>query len=123
MNTLTPEAKKLFAEQLGLIATASKEGIPNLAPKGTLQIIDDSTMAYAEIAGQTTYKNILNNPMVTVAAIDRANREMVRCLGKAEVLTSGELYENLASRLEKQGRPRPKFAIKISIEEVRYMKL
>lgn len=121
MASLTPEIKKLFSEQLGIVGTASQDGKPNLAPKGTLTVLDDSTLVFAELAGQVTYQNLLENPAVTVAVVDRASRAMVRCSGKAEVLTSGELFDNMAAQVEKMGRPRPKAVVKITIEDVREM--
>jgi len=123
MASLTPEMKKLFSEQVGIIGTASKDGKPNLAPKGTLTILDDSTLVFAELAGQVTYQNLLENPVAIVAVVDRANRAMVRCFGKAEVLTSGELFDNMVAKVEQMGRPRPKAAVKITIESVREMRV
>jgi predicted pyridoxine 5'-phosphate oxidase superfamily flavin-nucleotide-binding protein len=120
--SLTSEQKELLSEQIWLVATASKEGKPNVAAKGMKMIIDDSTLAYAEFAGGVTYRNIVGNPVVTVAAfipVRGAKPNQVRCLGEAEVYSSGDLYNQMATQAESMSAPKPKAVIKINITEIR----
>lgn len=123
MAVLTPEMKEILSQQLGIVGTVGRDGKPNLAPKGTLRVLDDSTLVFAEIAGQTTYQNILANPVVAVAAVDRANRKMFRCVGRAELVTSGALFEGMAGQVEARGLPRPEAVVKVVVEEVREVKV
>ncbi|MCJ7794248.1 MAG: pyridoxamine 5'-phosphate oxidase family protein, partial [Methanoregulaceae archaeon] len=45
MVTLTAEMKEVFAKnKIFAIATASKTGIPNVAPMATVQIVADDTI-------------------------------------------------------------------------------
>jgi predicted pyridoxine 5'-phosphate oxidase superfamily flavin-nucleotide-binding protein len=120
--SLTSEQKALLSEQTWLVATASKDGKPNVAAKGMKMIIDDSTLAYAELAEGVTYKNIVANPVVTVAAFDQEKKLEIRCSGKAEVLNSGNLYDGMATKAQSRGFPKPKAVIKINIADIRWMK-
>lgn len=112
--------KKIISEQLSLIVTVSKEGQPNVAPKGTMRVLNDEELVYAEIFGGTTLQNILDNPeAIMVAAVDRGTKELVRLRGKAEVIGEGELYEKIVEQVEaKRGFPKPKAAVKIEITEI-----
>lgn len=121
MAILSPEMKSLFSEQLAMVATVGTDGRPNVAPKGTLRVLDDSTLVFAELAGETTFRNLQANPLVTVAVVDRPARKMVRCLGRAELLTSGEVFDAVAQQVRARGLPTPKAVVKVSIEDIRCM--
>ena len=44
------ELKKLVNfQKLGYVATVSSDGTPNLSPKGTIAILDDSRLVFANI--------------------------------------------------------------------------
>ena len=51
---LTPEIKKIINEQRCFIATVNKQGLPNIAPKGTMRVLNNEELVYAEIFGETT---------------------------------------------------------------------
>ncbi|MBT9140843.1 MAG: hypothetical protein DDT30_01427 [Dehalococcoidia bacterium] len=101
-----------------MVATASKDGKPNVVAKGSTKLIDDTTLAFGEVAGETTYKNILDNPQVAIAVVDPSKFAQVRCLGEAEVCPSGDLYDEIAAMLERMGRPKPKAVIKVKILDI-----
>jgi len=115
--------QKFISENLCLIATVNKDSRPNVAPKGTFRVLDEKTLAYAEIYGQLTYQNLLANPYVCVVAVSRQERAMVRCSGQAEIVTAGQLYDEMAAQVEKRGLPRPQAVVKIALTEVRSSKV
>ena len=120
---LNEQQKKLLTEQgLWWVATASKDGKPNVAVKGTTRVIDESTLVYGEGSGDSiTYKNLVENPQVIISVLDLSKTppDYIRCFGKAELLTSGDLYNEIATTLEQRGRPKPKAVVKVKISEVR----
>lgn len=123
MATLTAAMRKFISENLCLVATVNKDWRPNVAPKGTFRVLDEKTLAYAEIYGELTYQNLLANPYVCVVAVNRQERAMVRCSGRAEIVTTGPLYDEMAAQVEKKGLPRPQAVVKIAIEEVRTLRV
>lgn len=123
MATLTAATQKFISENLCLIATVNKDCHPNVAPKGTFRVLDEKTLAYAEIYGQLTYQNLLANPYVCVVAVNRQERAMVRCSGPAEIVMAGQLYDEMAAQVEKRGLPRPRAVVKIALTEVRLSKV
>ena len=122
MAKLTSEMKEMFGKQVGIIATASKDGTPNAGPKGSMRILDDETLAYMEGTGEKTYRNLLENPKVAVIVVDREQTDGYQIKGTAELSTSGDLFEQMVKMMEERKRPLPKCAVKIKIEEIYSLK-
>ncbi len=118
MAKLTGEMKAMLGKQLAVIATASKEGTPNVGPKGSIHVVDAETLAYSEGAGEKTLRNLKENPKVAIMVVDRENRDGYQIKGTAELLTSGIFFEQVAKRQEERKKPLPKYAVKINIEEI-----
>ena len=118
MAMLTSEMKAMFEKQLAIIATASKDGTPNVGPKGSMYVLDDQTLVYSEGTGEKTLRNLRENPKVAVVVVDRERSDGYQFKGTAELLTSGELFEQVERRQEERKRRVPKYAIRIRIEEV-----
>ena len=51
-------------QKLGYVASISKDGTPNLSPKGTIAVIDESTLVFADIRSPQTIRNLQDNPSV-----------------------------------------------------------
>ncbi|MEL7280916.1 MAG: pyridoxamine 5'-phosphate oxidase family protein [Pseudomonadota bacterium] len=89
-------AKTLIARfPLGFVATVTPEGRPHLSPKGTFLVLDDSTVAFAEIRSPDTMKNLANQPMEEVNFIDQWLRKGVRIRGPVSVIDKGRSFEAL----------------------------
>ncbi len=89
MAKLTKEMKTMFEQQLSVIATASKDGIPNIGPKGSMYIFDDETLVYSEGTGEKTLKNLQQNPIAAVMVVDREKTDGYQVKGprpKGQVL-------------------------------------
>ena len=118
MAKLSGEMKAMFGKQLAVVATASKDGTPNVGPKGSIHVVDDETLACSESTGEKTLRNLKENPKVAVMVVDRENRDGYQIKGTAELLTSGNFFEQMAKRQEERKKPLPKCAVKIKIEEI-----
>jgi hypothetical protein len=63
MGILTADMRRVIAEQkLGFVATVSRDGTPNLSPKGTMLVLDDDRIMFAEIRSPATIANLAANP-------------------------------------------------------------
>ena len=122
MAQLTQEMKEMILTQQCFLATVSKEGVPNNAPKRSTRVFDDETLIFSEGTGGTTYKNILDGSKVAVAVVNREILDGYRFLGTPEVLTSGDIYEKSAGMSLKVGMPKPKAVILIHIDEIYSLK-
>jgi uncharacterized protein len=100
MATLSEEAKALIKDtHPGFIATASASGRPNVSPKGSLRVLDDEHILFADIHSPNTIANIVENPQVAALVFDASTRHGCRVWGAAQILSSGELFDKINTEL------------------------
>lgn len=118
MAKLSEEVIKIINEiHPALIATASKEGKPNVSPKGSLRVLDEDHVVFADIASPRTIANLRENPQVAIIVYDATSHKGCRISGKAEILESGDLFDNFNSAFAKMNM-KVKGVVKIAVEEV-----
>lgn len=118
MGKLTPEMKEMLGKQLTFVATASKDGIVNVGPKGSTIIVDDDTLAYSEAAANKTMKNLEQNPNISVLIFDLEKREGYQFKGTTEFVKEGPVFDEIYKRQVERKRPVPKVVVKITITEI-----
>jgi predicted pyridoxine 5'-phosphate oxidase superfamily flavin-nucleotide-binding protein len=100
MAKLDEKAKKAIREiHPAFIATADKNGKPNVSAKGSLSVFDDEHVLFADIASPRTVTNIKENPQVALICLDAASRKSCRIWGKGEIISSGELFDKIAAQI------------------------
>jgi len=93
---MSDEVKKAVAECTpALVATANKAGKPNVSAKGSLRVVDDEHLVFADIRSPGTIANLKENPQVGVICLNPSTRKGCRIWGKAEIVTSGDLFDKL----------------------------
>ncbi len=87
MPTLTADMKRVVAEQkLGFVATVNADGSPNLSPKGTMQVLDDEHIIFADIRSPGTMANLARHPVLEINFVDPFSRKGYRFKGTARVV-------------------------------------
>jgi len=95
MNTLDDTMRAMLAQQLPIQATVSKDGLPDIGPKRSLRIYDDSTLIFNENTGGQTLQNIQDGSQIAIAVIDRAALDGYRFVGRPEIFGEGTpAYDN-----------------------------
>ncbi len=94
MAKLTAEMSNFIEKErdptMVFVGTSSKDGIPNIAAKGTfISILNDETIAYADVYSLKTLENARQNPHVTIAVINAKTFKGYQFKGLAEVVKSG----------------------------------
>lgn len=74
---------------LGYVATVTPDGLPSLSPKGTFFVLDDETIAFAEIRSPATMANLSHLPRTEVNFVDIWLRKGVRIFGSTQVHEKG----------------------------------
>jgi hypothetical protein len=90
-------------QKLGYVATVSSDGTPNLSPKGTIVILDDSRLVFANIRSPQTIENLTKNPSIEINVIDPFSRMGYRFKGMANVLSDGSDFKKILDYFEKKG--------------------
>ena len=83
---------------LGFVATVTPDGRPHLSPKGTFLVLDDTTIAFAEIRSPDTMANLAQTPMAEVNFVDQWLRKGVRVRGPVRVIGQGDEFDSLIGR-------------------------
>jgi predicted pyridoxine 5'-phosphate oxidase superfamily flavin-nucleotide-binding protein len=127
MIQLTQQMRDLIDPALAkgtpcLVATASKDGIPNIGYKGSVMVFDDDSLAYWERTYQGTLHNVEENPNVMILFRDPATRAAWRFLGKGTVHKTGALRDQVMNRTvqaELDRDPERKgFAVIVKVDKV-----
>lgn len=122
MAVLSQEMKDMVNNFQCFIGTVSKDGMQNIGPKRSTRVLNDDTLIFTEGTGGTTYRNILDGSRVVIAVVNREIPDGYRFWGRAEIQSSGELYEQAAALSEQNGLPRPKAVVLVHIEEIHSLK-
>lgn len=122
MAKLTEEMKQMIATQQCFIATVRPDGVPSIGPKRSTRVFDDQTLIFTEATGRGTYENLKHNPKVAVGVVNREVLDGYRFVGTATIHESGEIFEQAAAASQQAGRPKPKAAVTIAIEEIYSLK-
>jgi len=103
-----------------LVATASRDGLPNVAPKGTLTAYDEEHLVYADLVPGRTTRNIQENGKVSVVVLDPQTMRGYQIKGTGKIEKdirvrelSCQLFRSLPMKI-----PEPKEVVLISVEDV-----
>lgn len=97
-----------------LLGTATKDGRPQISPKGSIVVFSDDSLCYWERSNRSAAKRVLENPHVAVFYRNAAKAGkdfrggVVRFYGDATVLNDGADREKVWSLIpEAERRPDP----------------
>jgi predicted pyridoxine 5'-phosphate oxidase superfamily flavin-nucleotide-binding protein len=96
MVMLTAEMKEAFGKvKLFPVATASKGGVPNVAPIAYVMLMSDDTIWLGDNFMHKTLANVKENPNIAIYVYDPDSKKCFQVKGKVEVKTSGPDYEKM----------------------------
>ena len=103
MIQLTDEMKELLYSALGdgmvpLVGTASKDGWPQISPKGSVMVYDQETLAYWERSKRSAMDNLAENPKVVIYYNNSATRPRWRFYGTATIHETGTIRDDVMSK-------------------------
>ena len=117
MAKLSEEAKKIIGDiRPGLIATASKDGKPNVSAKGTFRVLNDECVAFNDFNSPRTMANLRENPQLSAMVFDPTTRKGCRIWGQAEIMADGDLFDSLSTEFAARDM-KLKHVVKVVVEE------
>ena len=100
MGILTEEMKRVVTEiQLCYAATVTPDGKPNLSPKGSITVLSDDELGFADLASPGTIENLRHNPAIELNVVDPFIRRGFRLKGAAKVVKDPEAHGRIAQIL------------------------
>lgn len=106
--------------KLAWVATASRNGEPNVTPKGSLKLLDENHVFFADLFSLKTRKNLAENNKVAVTVVDAAKGKGYQIKGTAEIVSEGPLFEETSKQMKAVPKALPpvQHVVKITVESV-----
>ena len=103
MRVLNQHMKQVVDQvRLGFVATVCPDGTPNVSPKGTLCVLDDEHLIFADIRSPGTVANLRANQNIEVNVVDPFSRKGYRFKGLAVVHEQGAVFKELVAFFAKR---------------------
>jgi predicted pyridoxine 5'-phosphate oxidase superfamily flavin-nucleotide-binding protein len=114
------EVQEFLKGKMGWVATAGKDGLPNVSIKGSLRMLDDEHLVFADIYSLKTRKNLQENPKAAVMVYEEASRRAFMIQGSTEQIASGLLYDQTVEGIKRvmPQLPPPKYVVRVTVEAV-----
>jgi hypothetical protein len=120
MVSIPKHVQDFLPGKLAWVATASRDGEPNVTPKGTLKILDQFHVVFADLFSLKTRKNLLENNRVAVTVVDAATARGYQIKGTAKIIASGPLFDETEMLLKDSPKAMPplNYVVNITVEAV-----
>ena len=120
MDIITEKIKNFVNfQKLGYVATICADNTPNLSPKGTIIVLDESSLAFADIHSPQTVENLKRNPSIEINIVDPFSRRGYRFKGIAEIISTGDKFDKIISHYKETGvKSSIKTIIAVKIEKL-----
>lgn len=117
---IPPELQQFIQGKQGWVATASADGMPNIAIKGSFRMMDPEHLLFADLFAMKTQKNLQENPKVAVMVYDDPTKACYLFKGTAEIITQGPLFEMVVEAIKKLPvqLPTPHSVVRITVEAI-----
>ncbi|MDR3568337.1 MAG: pyridoxamine 5'-phosphate oxidase family protein [Syntrophobacteraceae bacterium] len=120
MAKIPDEVQDFVKNKMAWVATASPDGMPNTTPKGTVQVIDEERIVFADLFSFKTRDNLQKNPKVAVTVVDLEKYKGYQFKGSAELVDSGPIFDRVVEQLKKAPMqlPDPKYVVIITVDSI-----
>jgi uncharacterized protein len=116
--TMTKEMMEAVEKDLVFVATATKDGVPNVVPIGFARPLDDETILIADNYMNKTRKNLEKNPKISIVTKD-AMKCPYQFKGTVEIFESGKYFDTVTEWGQNaMTKLTPKAAILMKVEEI-----
>ncbi len=120
MVKLNDEMKAVFLKEKRFpVATATKDGIPNVVPIGFVQLVADDTIWIGDNYMVKSLANVKENPHIAIYVYDPDIKRCFQIKGKVEVKSSGPDFEKMKGIIKAKNEKYPaKTLLVVKITEV-----
>jgi uncharacterized protein len=120
MAKISGEIQEFVKGKVAWVATASPDGVPNTTPKGTVQVLDDEHIIFADLFSLKTRDNLQKNPKIAVTVIDMEKKKGYQFKGSAQLVDSGPVFDQVVEKLKKAPMqlPNPKYVVVMTVDSI-----
>ena len=103
MAKMNERMKEILEKQETVVlATATKNGVPNVVPVNAKKIIDDETILISDQFFNKTLNNLKDNAQAAITIWDKLEGYQIK--GTVTIETSGQRFEETAKWIEEIGK-------------------
>ncbi len=120
MAKLTTEMKEAIGQiKVFHLATASKDGVPNVAPMGSVFLIDDETLFIGDNFMKKTIANVLENPKAAVLVFGGGVKGCFQIKADVIIENEGHDFEEMKKKIQAM-KPtlNPKHLLRLKITDI-----
>jgi predicted pyridoxine 5'-phosphate oxidase superfamily flavin-nucleotide-binding protein len=100
MVKLTTEMKEAFGKmKIFPVATATKDGTPNVIPLGIAELVSDDTVWFVDNYMNKTLSNLRTNPRIAFYLWGPDIKGCYQVKGVADIRTSGKEYDEMKAKM------------------------
>lgn len=120
MVKMPPEVKEALLKQKPIpIATATKDGTPNVIFIGLMKVLDDETLLLADNFFLKTAANLSENPRISVLCYDTDTKRSYQIKGSARIYKAGPHFDEMRKWVHGVNPKLPaKAAVVVKVEAV-----
>jgi len=108
MVNLTAEMKEAFGRmKIFPVATASKDGTPNVVPIGVVELISDDTIWITDNFMHKSLENLKTNPKIALYLWGPEIKGCFQIKGQATVRTSGGDFDAMKEKINRKNPAMP----------------
>jgi len=108
MAKLTAEMKEAFSKmKVFPVATASKDGTPNVIPLGVVELVNDDTIWITDNFMNKSMSNLRVNPKIAIYIWGPEIKGCFQIKGVTSIKTSGKEYDEMKEKLNKKNPALP----------------
>ena len=108
MIQMTDDIREILKANISYFATTSGSNKPNVVPVGLVEPISDSEILIVDVLFNKTRKNLEENPQVSLAVTDVNRLQAYQLKGRAEIITSGQLFDRTFHIMKEKSAKRSK---------------
>lgn len=103
MPKMTQEMQEMF-NRTGIkqLATADKNGVPNVVPINFIKILDDETILASAVFMTKTFNNLKENPVCSMSVWEGFKGFQFK--GSVTIITSGAIFDETQTWTEEEGK-------------------
>jgi uncharacterized protein len=103
MAKMTKEMQEMFNKAgIKQLASADKNGVPNVVPINFMKILDDETILASAVFMTKTFQNLKENPVCAMSVWEGFNGYQFK--GSVKIETGGQIFEETKTWTEEEAK-------------------
>jgi len=94
----SPVKKMMEVQQMILVGTSNKQGIPNVSPRSSFCVEKDS-IYWCEIFKHKSFQNFMKNNWISVSVVDTSELSGYQLKGKVKEVSDEKLSSQITSKI------------------------